>query len=98
MSELAIHFELLGQLVWLVRRDVQQFPEADERPVQVYQPLVILELGRIREEETVVGLSRRQRQLLGSGPLDLQYDGLALIGLTLLAMTIAVTRFRRTLD
>jgi len=29
---------------------------------------------------------------------DLQYDTLALSGLMLLAMTIAVTRFRRTLD
>jgi ABC-2 type transport system permease protein len=29
---------------------------------------------------------------------DLHTEGLALLGLTLVAMTIAVTRFRRTLD
>jgi ABC-2 type transport system permease protein len=36
--------------------------------------------------------------LKGAVMADLQYDALALAGLTLLAMTIAVTRFRRTLD
>jgi ABC-2 type transport system permease protein len=36
--------------------------------------------------------------LKGSTLPDLQYDALALAGLMLLAMTIAVTRFRRTLD
>src|SRR5690348_13110891 len=36
--------------------------------------------------------------LKGSTLVDLRYDTLALAGLTLLAMTIAVTRFRRTLD
>jgi ABC-2 type transport system permease protein len=36
--------------------------------------------------------------LKGSALPDLQYDTLALSGLMLLAMTIAVTRFRRTLD
>jgi ABC-2 type transport system permease protein len=40
----------------------------------------------------------RAIMLKGSGAQDLQYDGLALIGLTLFAMAIAVTRFRRTLD
>ena len=34
----------------------------------------------------------------GLDALDLHYDALALAGLMLLAMTIAVTRFRRTLD
>jgi ABC-2 type transport system permease protein len=36
--------------------------------------------------------------LKGSTLANLQYDTLALVGLMLLAMTIAVTRFRRTLD
>jgi ABC-2 type transport system permease protein len=36
--------------------------------------------------------------LKGAVMADLQFDALALAGLTLLAMTIAVTRFRRTLD
>jgi len=36
--------------------------------------------------------------LKGAVLSDLQYDTLALSGLMLLAMTIAVTRFRRTLD
>ena len=36
--------------------------------------------------------------LKGSALTDLHYDTLALSGLMLLAMTIAVTRFRRTLD
>jgi ABC-2 type transport system permease protein len=36
--------------------------------------------------------------LKGAVMADLQYDALALAGLTLLAMTIAITRFRRTLD
>jgi ABC-2 type transport system permease protein len=36
--------------------------------------------------------------LKGSNLSHLQYDAAALIGLMLLAMTIAVTRFRRTLD
>jgi ABC-2 type transport system permease protein len=36
--------------------------------------------------------------LKGAVLADLQYDALALTGLTLLAMTIAITRFRRTLD
>jgi ABC-2 type transport system permease protein len=36
--------------------------------------------------------------LKGASLQNLQYDSLALIGLMLLAMTIAVTRFRRTLD
>ena len=40
----------------------------------------------------------RSIMLKGSTLLDLQYDTLALSGLMLLAMTIAVTRFRRTLD
>jgi ABC-2 type transport system permease protein len=36
--------------------------------------------------------------LKGSTLGDLQYDALWLFGLMLLAMVIAVTRFRRTLD
>jgi ABC-2 type transport system permease protein len=40
----------------------------------------------------------RAVMLKGSGLADLNYDALALAGLTLFAMTIAVTRFRRTLD
>lgn len=40
----------------------------------------------------------RAIMLKGSTLADLQFDALALVGLTLLAMFIAVTRFRRTLD
>ena len=40
----------------------------------------------------------RAIMLKGSTLMDLQYDVLALAGLMLIAMTIAVTRFRRTLD
>src|SRR5215210_7394728 len=40
----------------------------------------------------------RAIMLKGSGLEDLRYDALVLAGLTLFAMTIAVTRFRRTLD
>jgi ABC-2 type transport system permease protein len=40
----------------------------------------------------------RAIMLKGATLPDLYYDALALAGLTLLAMTIAVTRFRRTLD
>jgi ABC-2 type transport system permease protein len=40
----------------------------------------------------------RAIMLKGAGPSNLQYDTIALIALMLLAMTIAVTRFRRTLD
>ena len=40
----------------------------------------------------------RAIMLKGSALADLQYDTVALIGLMLVAMTIAVTRFRRTLD
>jgi ABC-2 type transport system permease protein len=40
----------------------------------------------------------RSIMLKGSTLADLQYDSIALAGLMLLAMTIAVTRFRRTLD
>jgi ABC-2 type transport system permease protein len=40
----------------------------------------------------------RSIMLKGSVLADLQFDTLALAGLTLIAMTIAVTRFRRTLD
>jgi ABC-2 type transport system permease protein len=40
----------------------------------------------------------RAIMLKGAGAQDLHTDALALIGLTLFAMTIAVTRFRRTLD
>jgi ABC-2 type transport system permease protein len=40
----------------------------------------------------------RSIMLKGSTLADLQFDTLALAGLTLIAMTIAVTRFRRTLD
>jgi ABC-2 type transport system permease protein len=36
--------------------------------------------------------------LKGSSLQNLQYDSIALVGLMALAMTIAVTRFRRTLD
>ena len=36
--------------------------------------------------------------LKGSTLADLHYDTLALIGLMLIAMLVAVTRFRRTLD
>jgi ABC-2 type transport system permease protein len=36
--------------------------------------------------------------LKGATLENLQYDAIALIALMLLAMTIAVTRFRRTLD
>jgi ABC-2 type transport system permease protein len=40
----------------------------------------------------------RSIMLKGAGIADLRYDTLALFGLMLIAMTIAVTRFRRTLD
>ncbi len=40
----------------------------------------------------------RAIMLKGATLQNLQYDALALLGLMLLAMTIAVTRFRRTLD
>jgi ABC-2 type transport system permease protein len=40
----------------------------------------------------------RSIMLKGSDMLDLRYDSLALAGLMLIAMTVAVTRFRRTLD
>lgn len=40
----------------------------------------------------------RAIMLKGSTLADLQFDSVALIGLMLLAMTIAVTRFRKTLD
>jgi ABC-2 type transport system permease protein len=40
----------------------------------------------------------RAIMLKGSTLQNLQYDTIALVGLMLLAMTIAVTRFRRTLD
>ena len=40
----------------------------------------------------------RSIMLKGSGLTDLRYDSLALVALMLVAMTIAVTRFRRTLD
>jgi ABC-2 type transport system permease protein len=40
----------------------------------------------------------RAIMLKGSTLMDLHYDGLALVGLMLVAMLIAVTRFRRTLD
>jgi ABC-2 type transport system permease protein len=40
----------------------------------------------------------RAIMLKGAVFADLQFDSLALLGLTLLAMAIAVTRFRRTLD
>jgi len=40
----------------------------------------------------------RAIMLKGSTLQNLQYDALALIALMLLAMTVAVTRFRRTLD
>jgi ABC-2 type transport system permease protein len=36
--------------------------------------------------------------LKGSTIFDLHYDALALAGLMLFAMAVAVTRFRRTLD
>ena len=40
----------------------------------------------------------RAIMLKGSTIADLNYDALALFGLMLFAMTVAVTRFRRTLD
>ena len=40
----------------------------------------------------------RSIMLKGSDLTDLRYDTLALVVLMLLAMTVAVTRFRRTLD
>jgi ABC-2 type transport system permease protein len=40
----------------------------------------------------------RAIMLKGSGLAELHYEAMALAGLTLFAMTIAVTRFRRTLD
>jgi ABC-2 type transport system permease protein len=40
----------------------------------------------------------RAIMLKGAAPSNLQYDAIALIVLMLVAMTIAVTRFRRTLD
>ena len=40
----------------------------------------------------------RAIMLKGANLSDLRYDTLALAGLMLIAMTIAVTRFRRTLD
>ena len=40
----------------------------------------------------------RAIMLKGSSLVDLHYDALALVGLMLVAMVIAITRFRRTLD
>ena len=40
----------------------------------------------------------RAVMLKGSSITDLRYDALAMLVLMLVAMTIAVTRFRRTLD
>jgi len=40
----------------------------------------------------------RAIMLKGATLQNLQYDSLALLALMLVAMTIAVTRFRRTLD
>jgi ABC-2 type transport system permease protein len=40
----------------------------------------------------------RSIMLKGSGVSDLRYDAIAMFVLMLVAMTIAVTRFRRTLD
>jgi ABC-2 type transport system permease protein len=40
----------------------------------------------------------RAIMLKGSAIADLRYDAVALFVLMLVAMTIAVTRFRRTLD
>jgi len=40
----------------------------------------------------------RAIMLKGAAAANIQYDAIALIALMLLAMTIAVTRFRRTLD
>jgi ABC-2 type transport system permease protein len=40
----------------------------------------------------------RAIMLKGSTLMDLRYDSLALFGLMLVAMAIAVSRFRRTLD
>jgi ABC-2 type transport system permease protein len=40
----------------------------------------------------------RAIMLKGATPADLRFDALALAGLMLIAMTIAITRFRRTLD
>ena len=40
----------------------------------------------------------RSIMLKGSSVVDLRYDAVALFVLMLVAMTIAVTRFRRTLD
>ena len=40
----------------------------------------------------------RSIMLKGATLSDLHYDALAMAGLMLVAMTIAVTRFRRTLD
>jgi ABC-2 type transport system permease protein len=40
----------------------------------------------------------RAIMLKGAGLYHLQYDAIALAGLMLVAMAIAVTRFRRTLD
>jgi len=40
----------------------------------------------------------RSIMLKGSSLADLQVDAVALVALMLVAMTIAVTRFRRTLD
>ena len=40
----------------------------------------------------------RAIMLKGSTAADLHYDAIALAGLMLIAMSVAVTRFRRTLD
>jgi ABC-2 type transport system permease protein len=40
----------------------------------------------------------RAIMLKGAALPDVRFDALALAGLTLIAMTIAITRFRRTLD
>jgi ABC-2 type transport system permease protein len=40
----------------------------------------------------------RSIMLKGSSITDMRHDGIALLILMLMAMTIAVTRFRRTLD
>jgi len=48
--------------------------------------------------ESALLISDRAIMLKGSTIADLRYDALALGVLMLIAMTIAVTRFRRTLD
>ncbi len=56
------------------------------------------QMGRRIPAADALSAHRARIMLKGAALSDLRYDTLALAGLMLIAMTIAVTRFRRTLD